>query len=57
MELTDTLVRPDYGFFCANCGSADISVAVGERDGRLIVVVRCENCDNELEFANGNRSN
>ena len=57
MEMTDTMLHPITGFICANCGSSHIGVSVGDRDGRLIVIVRCQECDNELEFSNGNRSN
>lgn len=57
MELTDTLLRPTSGFLCAYCGSAAIAVAVGERDGRLVVVLSCMHCDNQMEFVNDTRSN
>ena len=57
MELTDTMLVPTNGFICASCGSTNIIVRVGEGDGRLLVVICCSDCDNELEFQNGNRSN
>jgi hypothetical protein len=57
VELTDTMLRPTTGFLCAYCGSAAIAVAVGERDGRLVVVLSCMHCDNQVEFVNDTRSN
>ncbi len=57
MELTDTLLRSESGFICAQCGSTSLAVSVGEKDGRLVVLVYCPSCGNFVEYNSGNRNN
>lgn len=47
--------RDRTGFRCLRCGSAHSMAQVIEEEGRVVLVIQCQNCPNRMVYREENR--